>query len=81
MRLCISRPIHTGVYYCPKCDRTISKERLEEIDAELKARFDKGCLASMKCPVCDTEFIDLDRVHPGGGRHVGEKRRQESEVR
>lgn len=62
------------VYYCPKCDRTIPKERLEEIDVDLKERFGKGCLESMKCPVCDTEFIDMDRVQPGGEKHVGEVR-------
>ena len=81
LRLCTSSSIHTSVYYCPKCDRTIPKERLEEIDAELRARFGKGCLSTMKCPVCDTEFIDLDRVTPEGGKHVGEKRRKEAETR
>ena len=81
MFLCTSSSIHTNVYYCPKCDRTIPKERLEESDSELRARFDKGCMRSMKCPVCDTEFIDLDHVSPGGGRYVGEKRRNESEDR
>ena len=64
------------VYYCPKCDRTIPKERLEEIDADLKERFGKGCIESMKCPVCDTEFIDMDQVQPGGEKHVGESRRK-----
>ena len=64
------------VYYCPKCDRTIPKERLEEIDADLKERFGKGCLESMKCPVCETEFIDMASIQPGGEKHVGEVRRK-----
>ncbi|HIH01477.1 TPA: hypothetical protein HA259_05310, partial [Thermoplasmata archaeon] len=59
------------MYYCPKCDRTVPKERLAEIDADLKERFGKGCMESMKCPVCDTEFIDMDSVKSGGEKHVG----------
>ncbi|UCE45301.1 MAG: hypothetical protein JSU93_08050 [Methanobacteriota archaeon] len=69
------------MYYCPKCDRTVPKERLEQIDAELRARFNKECLSSLKCPVCETEFLDLDGAHPDGGRHIGEKRRKEAEHR
>lgn len=64
-----------SVYYCPKCDRTVSRERLEQIDADLVERFGKSCLSTMKCPVCDTEFIDLSRVERGGESHVGEYRR------
>jgi len=63
-----------SVYYCPKCDRTISRERLEQIDADLVERFGKSCLSTMRCPVCDTDFIDLDQVPPGGERHVGDTR-------
>jgi hypothetical protein len=62
------------VYYCPKCDRSVSKERLVEIDAELGEKFGMSCLRSMRCPVCETEFIDLERVAPGGEDHVGETR-------
>jgi uncharacterized protein with PIN domain len=64
-----------SVYYCPKCDRTISRERLEQVDADLVERFGKSCLSTMRCPVCDTEFIDLVTVEPGGESHVGESRR------
>jgi len=64
-----------SVYYCPKCDRTISRERLEQIDADLVEKFGKSCLSTMKCPVCDTDFIDLGTVPPGGESHVGEARR------
>ncbi|MDH3365624.1 MAG: cytochrome c-type biogenesis protein CcmH [Thermoplasmata archaeon] len=69
------------VYYCPKCDRTIPKERLESIDEELRVKFDMELAGSMRCPVCETEFIDLEHVHPEGGKHVGEKRRNETEIR
>lgn len=65
-----------SVYYCPKCDRTISRERLEQVDADLSERFGKSCLATMRCPVCDTDFIDLGDVTPGGEKHVGEARRR-----
>ena len=63
-----------AVYYCPRCDRSISRERLMEIDTELREKFGKSCLGSMRCPVCETEFIDLEKVAPGGDRHVGEIR-------
>jgi hypothetical protein len=59
------------VYYCPKCDRTIPKERLVEIDSELRERFGRSCLPSMSCPVCETGLIDLNNVRPGGERYVG----------
>jgi len=62
------------VYYCPKCDRTISKERVEKVDRELKARFGVAKLAELRCPVCDTEYIDLERVRKGGEKHVGSTR-------
>lgn len=64
-----------AVYYCPKCDRTVTRERLEEIDPELMERFGKSCLSSMRCPVCDTDFIDLDKVPEGGEGHAGGARR------
>lgn len=79
MCLCTRSSIRTDVYYCPKCDRTVPKGRLVEIDAELRSRFDKGCLGSLKCPVCETEFIDLDHVRPGGEKHIGEKGRKQAE--
>ncbi|MGB2582441.1 MAG: hypothetical protein WBD03_08260 [Thermoplasmata archaeon] len=64
------------MYYCPKCDRSISKERLVEIDAELRERFGRSCLPSLRCPVCETEFIDLEKVESGGEKLVGEVRRK-----
>ncbi len=47
--------------YCPRCERTISKERIEAINAELKRRFDKDSLEHGNCPVCGTPLIDLSK--------------------
>jgi len=69
------------VYYCPKCDRSVSRERLVEIDAELRERFGRCCLPSLICPVCETEFIDLEKVESGGDRHVRDAKRKEAEHR
>jgi ssDNA-binding Zn-finger/Zn-ribbon topoisomerase 1 len=63
------------VYYCPKCDRTISKERLEKADAELKQVYGISKLSTLRCPVCDCEYIDLDRVRRGGEEHVGKAKK------
>lgn len=73
----MDRFMQKSVYYCPKCDKTVSREHLLEVDADLVERFGKSCLSTMRCPVCDTEFIDLDKVTPGGDRHVGQVRRIE----
>jgi rubredoxin len=61
------------MYYCPKCDRTIPKERVEEADRELRSRFGVDSLSQLRCPVCGTEYIDLDRVKSGGEAHIGRK--------
>jgi len=63
------------VYYCPKCDRKIPKEKIREIDRELKERFGVDKLSRGRCPVCDTEYIDLDKVQKGGEKHVGKAAR------
>jgi hypothetical protein len=70
----MGNPIRRAVYYCPKCDRTISKERMEKADHELKERFDIDRLSKRRCPVCDTEYINLDNVPDGGRKHVGKGR-------
>jgi len=63
------------MYYCPKCDRTIPKNKLEERDAELRQKFGVTKLSSLRCPVCDSEFIDLDKCSEHGTEHVGKVRR------
>jgi ssDNA-binding Zn-finger/Zn-ribbon topoisomerase 1 len=45
--------------YCPKCEKTISRERLEEIERELRERFDNQSISQGLCPVCGTRLIDL----------------------
>ena len=59
------------MYYCPKCDRTIPKDKLEERDLQLKRKFGVSKLSSLRCPVCDCEFVDLDKCKEGGAKHVG----------
>lgn len=76
MRLYERTSMRMDVYYCPKCDRTISKERVEQADRELRTKFGIDKLSSLRCPVCDTEYMDLDRVKKGGIEHVGKSRKQ-----
>ncbi|MEM0343587.1 MAG: hypothetical protein QXQ13_08190 [Thermoplasmata archaeon] len=66
------------MYYCPKCDRTIPKDRVEQADRELRQRFGISKLSELRCPVCDTPFVDLDKCREEGKRHVGETRRPRS---
>ena len=66
------------MYYCPKCDRTIAKERVEEVDRELREKFGVGRLGELRCPVCNSQYIDLDTVTKGGEKHVGKTRRTDS---
>ncbi|MGD0057534.1 MAG: hypothetical protein ABSB83_06760 [Methanomassiliicoccales archaeon] len=47
--------------YCPKCEKTIKKERLEEIRKELKNRFDSNSLERGICPVCGTQLIEMSK--------------------
>jgi len=61
------------VYYCPRCGRKIAKERVEEADRELRERFGITKLSSLRCPICDCEYIDLNRVNEGGERHAGKE--------
>jgi ssDNA-binding Zn-finger/Zn-ribbon topoisomerase 1 len=62
------------MYYCPKCDRTIPKERIEQVDRELRSKFGITKLSGLRCPVCDSEFIDLDKCKEGGVKHVGKSK-------
>ena len=71
VRLCMGNSIRRNVYYCPKCDKTIPKEKVEKIDMELRERFGVEKLSRLRCPVCDAEYIDLDKVAKGGEKNVG----------
>lgn len=76
LRLCTGISIKRGVYYCPKCDRTLPKERVQKADKELRSKYGIDKLSSLRCPVCDTEYIDLDKVKEGGKRYVGDIKKQ-----
>lgn len=45
--------------YCPKCEKNIPKERIEELDKELRRRFNIDSLSRGLCPVCGTPLIEL----------------------
>jgi hypothetical protein len=51
--------------YCARCDKTIKRERLEEISKELKERFKVDSLDQCACPVCGTPLIDLSKTRRG----------------
>jgi uncharacterized Zn finger protein (UPF0148 family) len=48
--------------YCPKCDRSIPKEQMEERSKILNEVFGNKLLEEGKCPVCGTPMIDMDDV-------------------
>ncbi|MEM2944268.1 MAG: hypothetical protein QW083_01195 [Methanomassiliicoccales archaeon] len=48
------------MYYCPRCEKSIKKEKIDEIDRKLKERFDIDSLSKKICPVCGCPLIDLD---------------------
>lgn len=47
--------------YCPKCEKTIRKERFDELKKELQDRFENDSLSQGLCPVCGTPLIELSR--------------------
>jgi hypothetical protein len=51
--------------YCPKCEKTVKRERLEEIRKELKDRFESTSLDKGICPVCGTSLIDVSKRQEG----------------
>jgi|WetSurMetagenome_2_1015567.scaffolds.fasta_scaffold45219_2 ssDNA-binding Zn-finger/Zn-ribbon topoisomerase 1 len=44
--------------YCPKCEKTIKKDRIKQVNQELKDRFNKDSLEKGQCPVCGTRLLD-----------------------
>jgi ssDNA-binding Zn-finger/Zn-ribbon topoisomerase 1 len=44
--------------YCPKCEKTIKKERIKQVNQELKDRFNMDSLEKGQCPVCGTGLLD-----------------------
>lgn len=51
--------------YCPKCEKTLRKERIKQVNQELKDRFNKDALEKGLCPVCGTPLLDLDARKEG----------------
>ena len=47
--------------YCPKCEKRISRERLKEVERELRERFGNQSLSLGICPVCGSRLIEMSR--------------------
>ena len=45
--------------YCPRCDKSIPKDKIEEIRRRLATEFDKDDLDKGQCPVCSTAMVPL----------------------
>ena len=46
--------------YCPKCCKTIKKEREEAIRKELMEKYGRDPLGKGICPVCGTALVDVE---------------------
>ena len=53
-----------GCVYCPRCDRSIPKEEIEERAKMLASMTGNNSLVKGRCPVCGTGMIDMDKVNP-----------------
>ncbi len=51
-----------GCVYCPKCDKSIPKDEVEERSKQLKAMTGRDTLSKGICPVCGTRMIDMDKT-------------------
>jgi len=47
--------------YCPKCDKTIKRERIASVNLTLKESFKNNNLEKGLCPVCGTGLFDLSK--------------------
>jgi hypothetical protein len=47
--------------YCPKCDKSIKRERIAEVNLTLKEKFKSNNLERGLCPVCGTRLFDLSK--------------------
>jgi ssDNA-binding Zn-finger/Zn-ribbon topoisomerase 1 len=57
----ISGKAIAGPMYCPKCNKTIKDERLEEVNKQLVDQFNKDSLSKGMCPVCGTRLLKTDK--------------------
>jgi ssDNA-binding Zn-finger/Zn-ribbon topoisomerase 1 len=48
--------------YCPRCEKTIKKERLAQVNRELKERFASSALDKGLCPVCGYRLLDREAL-------------------
>lgn len=48
--------------YCPKCCKTIKKERIEAIRKELVEKYHQDPLGKGLCPVCSTPLVDVEEA-------------------
>ena len=47
--------------YCPKCEKTIKRERITEVNLTLKEKFGSNNLEKGLCPVCGIRLFDLSK--------------------
>jgi len=47
--------------YCPKCEKTIKRERIAEVNLTLKEKFGSNNLEKGLCPVCGIRLFDLSK--------------------
>jgi len=48
-----------SMYYCPRCEKSIKKEKIDEIDKKLKEMFNLDSLSRRICPVCGCPLIEI----------------------
>lgn len=51
-----------GCIYCPRCEKSIPKDELEERSRQLMAMVGNDSLERGVCPVCGTRMLDIDKV-------------------
>jgi len=54
-------PMLSTDMYCPKCEKSIKRERIAEVNLALKERFKSDSLERGLCPVCGTRLFDLSK--------------------
>jgi ssDNA-binding Zn-finger/Zn-ribbon topoisomerase 1 len=54
-------PMLSTDMYCPKCDKSIKRERIAEVNLTLKEKFKTNNLERGLCPVCGTRLFDLSK--------------------
>lgn len=47
--------------HCPRCNKNIDKDKVDEIDARLMNDYHNDSLRRGLCPVCRTPLIDTEK--------------------